>query len=63
MHTAVLPTDSPKARVQREKAFAEAAQKGWLVGAAHIAFPGMGHLRKGAGKGYAWVPVNYSSLK
>jgi hypothetical protein len=26
--------------------------------AAHVAFPGLGHVAK-AGDGYAWVPVNY----
>ena len=48
---------------ERAKAYADAAKNGYLVGAAHIAFPGLGHVRKGAGKAYIWVPVNSSSLK
>jgi hypothetical protein len=30
------------------------------VGAAHIAFPGLGHVRKN-GNAYDWVPVNYEA--
>lgn len=32
------------------------------VGAAHLPFPGLGHLRA-ADKGYVFVPLNDSSLK
>jgi hypothetical protein len=28
---------------------------------AHLAFPGIGHVRA-EGKGYAWVPANYAPL-
>ena len=31
-----------------------------LLGAAHISFPGIGHVRS-AGKGYDWIPANYSA--
>ncbi len=51
--------DSPAAAQQRQKAFANAAKQGYWVGAAHISFPGIGHVRK-SGNGYAWVPANYS---
>ncbi|ALB63340.1 Zn-dependent hydrolases, including glyoxylases [Cronobacter condimenti 1330] len=37
-----------------------AAQSNAWVGAAHIAFPGIGKV-KAQGDGYRWVPVNYSS--
>jgi glyoxylase-like metal-dependent hydrolase (beta-lactamase superfamily II) len=50
--------DSKQAAAQRQKVFAEAAKEGYWVGAAHIAFPGLGHLAK-VGDAYAWVPVNY----
>ena len=75
MHVAAVQFDNPnvtiqfdinskKALEQRRKAFAEAAKKGWLVGVAHVSFPGLGHLRPNAGgKGYTWVPLNYSTLK
>jgi glyoxylase-like metal-dependent hydrolase (beta-lactamase superfamily II) len=56
--------DSKKAVAQRRKAFADAAKNGWLVGVAHVSFPGLGHLRAApGGKGYTWVPLNYSALK
>lgn len=60
--TIAFDTDSQAAKTQREKAFAEAASAGHLVGSTHISFPGVGNLR-GNGKGYVWVPLNYSGLK
>lgn len=49
----------PKAAVfSRTRLFAEAAKESWLVAAAHLPFPGIGHLRKEE-KGYSWVPVEY----
>jgi glyoxylase-like metal-dependent hydrolase (beta-lactamase superfamily II) len=55
-------TDSKTAAIERKKAFAEAAKEGYWVAAAHLSFPGIGHLRADGG-GYDWVPVNYSSLR
>ncbi|MDB5977111.1 MAG: fold metallo-hydrolase, partial [Nevskia sp.] len=46
---------------QRKQVFADAAAKGTLLGAAHISFPGLGHIRA-EGKGYVWVPVNYAPI-
>ena len=75
MHVAAVQFDNPSVTIQfdsnnkqaeaaRKKAFAEAAKDGYMVGVTHIAFPGLGHLRPGpGGKGYTWVPLNYSSLK
>ena len=60
--TIQFDTDSKAAAVQRKKAYAEAAKRGYLVGSAHLSFPGLGHLRA-EGKGYEWVPLNYSGLK
>jgi glyoxylase-like metal-dependent hydrolase (beta-lactamase superfamily II) len=54
-------TDSAAAAAQRRKAFADAAAHGDWVAAAHLPFPGIGHLRA-AGSGYVFVPVNYSAL-
>jgi len=51
--------DSKAAAVQRKKVLADAAKQGYWVGAAHISFPGIGHVRA-EGKGYQWVPANYS---
>jgi len=55
-------TDSKSAAIERKKAFADAAKQGYWVAGAHIAFPGIGHLRADD-KGYVWVPANYTSLK
>ena len=60
--TIKFDTDSKSAAVQRKRAYAEAAKRGWLVGSAHLSFPGLGHVRA-EGKGYVWVPLNYSALK
>jgi glyoxylase-like metal-dependent hydrolase (beta-lactamase superfamily II) len=57
--TIQFDVDSNAAAVQRKKAFADAAKQGYWVGAAHISFPGLGHVRA-EGKGYAWIPANYS---
>jgi len=44
------------AKASRERAFADAAKRGYWVAAAHVAFPGIGRLRHDA-HGYTWVPV------
>ena len=62
--TIQFDSDSKAAAKSRKAAFAQAAESGTLVALAHVAFPGLGHLRKAAkGDGYVWVPLNYSSLK
>ncbi|WP_375772486.1 MBL fold metallo-hydrolase [Archangium gephyra] len=53
-------TDSKAALAQRKKAFADAAKQGHWVGAAHISFPGLGHVG-GQGKGYEYIPANYTT--
>jgi glyoxylase-like metal-dependent hydrolase (beta-lactamase superfamily II) len=60
--TIQFDTDSKNAALQRKRAYAEAAKQGYMVGSAHISFPGLGHLRV-LGKGYEWLPLNYSGLK
>ena len=55
-------TDSKNAVIQRKRAYQQAAKDGALVGAAHLSFPGLGHVRA-AGSGYTWIPLNYSGLK
>jgi glyoxylase-like metal-dependent hydrolase (beta-lactamase superfamily II) len=58
--TIAFDTDSKMAAPARQKNFAEAAKQGYFVGIAHVSFPGIGRLRAD-GKGYDWLPVNYSS--
>lgn len=62
--TITFDTDSPAAMRERQKAYAAAAKGGYLIGAAHISFPGLGYVRTApGGKGYQFVPVNYTTLK
>lgn len=58
--TVAYDVDARAAAAQRARTFAEAARRGDLIGLAHMAFPGLGRL--GAeGRGYRWIPANYSS--
>lgn len=52
--------DSPAAAIARRAAFAEAAEQRYWVAGAHIAFPGIGHVRADS-RGFDWVPANYSA--
>ncbi|KXU84744.1 MBL fold metallo-hydrolase [Caballeronia megalochromosomata] len=52
--------DAILARRSRTRMLDAAAGDGDLIAAAHIAFPGLGHVRK-AGARYEWVPVNYEA--
>lgn len=58
--TMSFDTDPKTAAPAREKAYAAAAKDGYYVAVAHVAFPGIGRLRAD-GKGYDWLPVNYSA--
>lgn len=71
MHVAAVQFKEPAVTIQfdsdpktaapaREKAYAAAAQGGYYVAVAHVSFPGIGRLRVD-GKGYDWLPVNYSA--
>jgi glyoxylase-like metal-dependent hydrolase (beta-lactamase superfamily II) len=59
--TIMFDTNQKEAASARDKVFKEAAKDGALVGASHIQFPGLGHLRKD-GKGFEWLPVNYTQM-
>ena len=59
--TVTFDTDQGEAAKQRRRAYQAAAKEGHWVGASHLPFPGIGHLRA-EGKGYAYVPVNYTAL-
>ncbi|WLI90340.1 MBL fold metallo-hydrolase [Massilia sp. R2A-15] len=57
--TISFDSDQKAAAAERRQAFDAAARGGYLIGAAHLQFPGIGHLEK-EGKGYEFIPVNYS---
>lgn len=48
-----------QAIVARQRIFEQSARQGWLIGGAHLPFPGLGHVRKDDA-GYSWVPVEYA---
>lgn len=55
-------SDDGAAEAAREKVFADAAAKGYIVAGAHLPFPGLGHVAlAGDGKGYVFLPVTYSA--
>ena len=53
-------TNPNQAEATREKIFSEAAQKGFWIGAAHISFPGLGHVGV-RGKEFVWIPAEYTT--
>jgi len=60
--TISFDVDSKPAAVERKKAYADAAKGRYLVGSAHLPFPGLGHVRA-EGKGYVWVPLTYNTVR
>lgn len=58
--TIQFDSDPKAAAPTREKAYAAAAKDGYYVAVTHVSFPGIGKLRVD-GKGYDWLPVNYST--
>jgi glyoxylase-like metal-dependent hydrolase (beta-lactamase superfamily II) len=53
-------SDSKIAIAERKEAFAAAAKGGYLIGAPHLAFPALGHVRSNGKGGYLFVPINYT---
>ncbi|MET3649991.1 MBL fold metallo-hydrolase [Phyllobacterium ifriqiyense] len=51
--------DQTAAIATRDTAFKQAVEGKYLVAGAHIAFPGIGHVRKDS-TNYDWLPVNYA---
>ena len=60
--TVAFDSDEKAAYAARKAVFDEAAKNGWLIGGAHLQFPGLGHLAT-QGKGYRWIPVNYTQMR
>lgn len=52
--------DPVAAIASRKARLTDAASQGYLVGGAHISFPGLGHVHA-AGKGFGWAPLPYSA--
>jgi glyoxylase-like metal-dependent hydrolase (beta-lactamase superfamily II) len=60
--TISFDSDGPAAAASRDKVFTQAARDGTVIAAAHLQFPGMGRL-KANGKGWMFVPVNYTRMR
>jgi glyoxylase-like metal-dependent hydrolase (beta-lactamase superfamily II) len=58
--TVTYDSDRDGAEVQRRAVFSEAAQGGFWIGAAHIAFPGLGHIGTKDGH-FTWIPASYTT--
>ncbi|SDD36729.1 Glyoxylase, beta-lactamase superfamily II [Massilia sp. PDC64] len=56
--TVKYDTSASAARASRTGLLERAAREHLLVGAAHVAFPGLGHVRRDS-TGYVWLPLNY----
>jgi len=54
-------TNLKQAIAARKKVFSDAAKEKYLIASPHMPFPGLGHVRA-EGKGYVWVPVEYSQV-
>ena len=72
VHVAAVQFDNPAVTIgydvdvagaEREhwRQFADAADDGYLIGGAHVPFPGLGHVRRDSEKVYTYVPLNYSA--
>ncbi len=57
--TVTYDSTPDQARATRLKVLAMAAGDKTIIAGAHLAFPGVGHVRKD-GQGYTWVPLNYT---
>lgn len=60
--TIQFDSDQKAAAAARKKEFDAAAKGGTMIGGAHLQFPGMGYLRS-EGKGYRYIPVNYTQMR
>jgi len=55
-------SDTKEASVQRSKIFKEASEQGYLLGAGHLPFPGIGHVLK-VKSGYRYLPIPYAPVQ
>ncbi|CDG83499.1 MBL fold metallo-hydrolase [Janthinobacterium agaricidamnosum] len=59
--TTAFDSNSKSADQARTRLLDDASKAGYLIGAAHLQFPGLGRLRKNGGT-YQWIPVNYTQM-
>jgi glyoxylase-like metal-dependent hydrolase (beta-lactamase superfamily II) len=72
IHVAAIQFQKPMTTIQfdwnpklaasiRMKDFSEAAKAGDMIGAAHLSFPGIGHIQK-VGTGFSFTPLAYAPI-
>lgn len=59
--TIAFDGDSNAAAQERMAEFRQAAKDGYLLGGAHLQFPGLGYVATDA-HGYRWIPINYTQM-
>jgi glyoxylase-like metal-dependent hydrolase (beta-lactamase superfamily II) len=60
--TMSFDSNGKRSAMERVQAFEAASTGGYLIGAAHMQFPGIGHIVKESGR-YRWIPVNYTQMR
>ena len=60
--TVTIGYDVDRAEAEQEhwRIFEDAAKNAFLIGGAHLSFPGLGHVRSNGDMAYAFVPLNLS---
>jgi glyoxylase-like metal-dependent hydrolase (beta-lactamase superfamily II) len=56
--TVEYDVDPAQAVASRLQVLGDASKQGYLVGGAHLSFPGLGHVRAEQ-SGFSWVPAPY----
>jgi len=56
--TISFDSDTAQAAKARQQIFADAAKNSWLVGGAHLSFPGLGHIQANGDEGYTFLPLD-----
>jgi glyoxylase-like metal-dependent hydrolase (beta-lactamase superfamily II) len=58
--TVEYDNNEDQAETGRERIFSAAAKEGYWIGAAHISFPGLGHIAARGNK-FVWIPGEYTT--
>jgi glyoxylase-like metal-dependent hydrolase (beta-lactamase superfamily II) len=61
--TIAYDSDKAEAAKTRQQILSEAANNHWLIGGAHIEFPGLGYVQTNGGDGYIFVPLNFPATE
>lgn len=57
--TISFDSDETEAAKTRQQILTQAAKNDWLIGGAHLSFPGLGHVRAGHDSGYTFISLDY----